>query len=71
MADFLKPVLLKTTDVWPVQRSNVQHYSEFPLHFIVSIFCYHYYVVSDLMPREPSKAVMYGQTVDWQYAVKL
>lgn len=28
-------------------------------------------VVSDRVPREPSKAVMYGQIVDWQYAVKL
>lgn len=71
MADFLKTALLKMTGMWLVQRSNVLRYSEFTLHFIVSIFCYHYCVVSDLTPGDPSKAVMYGQTVDWQYAVKL
>lgn len=43
MAVILKPAVIGATGVWPVERSNVPRCSEFTLHFIVCVFCYHYH----------------------------
>lgn len=70
MTGVLKLVVLKATgDQLRDQMFHVAVNSRCILLYVSSATII--IVVSDHVPRELWKAVMYGQIVDWEYAVKL